>query len=735
MITIKDVAKYAGVSHGTVSNVINGVESVSLQNVRKVEEAIKALGYKPNLSARNLKGNKIPQIAIVLPNITDSLYAALFTSINTILEKKGYQNQLFISNDIVDKENEILEGIHEAQIPGVIIVTCQPENKKKLSGLLEGKTKYVFLEREPDGLECNFVGFDNRKSVVNAMHFLKEKGFHSPGLIIGRKEYLSEKLAFEGYHVGITKYNYEFTPNHIRATSGTREDGFKAAIELLNDNEPVDSIICSNMQLLNGVVRAAYLTCSSKKTYIIALGDDSWNKDSREHTKIFPRPYLELAEKAVSMLFENMENPAFYEYQQTHFESDWVNVKKRPETTGEQKKIKVAMVDGEMANAIQNLLPDLKKKTKIEINLDSMPYDKLYEMICDDARRNEYDVFSIDSLWFRELYSTGVLTDLTPFINQEFLEDIKIKPEIISEYAKVNERYFVIPYHYSNQRLFYRKDLFESSINKRLFFEQYGTELRCPKSWMEFNAVARFFTREYNPESDTLYGTTLGGDYPFAAAYDFLPRLWAYGVNLFDNQGNVTIQSKNALKALENYMESYRYASKKSIHNWLYGQVDEFISGDAAMMILDSSYASKISNPHYSKVVGKVGVAQIPGDKPVHWIWSFGINEESKKKDIAIEFIRWICNADLAVPTTLLGNISASSVVCSNAEILLKYPWVIEALNSQSKNLLDFFPDNGLHTNTYHSIDILAKEIHDCVENNIPCASVMERVYNRIKEM
>ena len=53
MATMKDVARLAGVSHGTVSNVLNGSKGVSIDKIRKVEEAVKALGYKPNALARN----------------------------------------------------------------------------------------------------------------------------------------------------------------------------------------------------------------------------------------------------------------------------------------------------------------------------------------------------------------------------------------------------------------------------------------------------------------------------------------------------------------------------------------------------------------------------------------------------------------------------------------------------------------------------------------------------------
>ena len=75
---MKDVAKLAGVSHGTVSNVVNGVKNVSVDKIKKVEAAMAQLGYKPNLAARNLKMEFTNQIDLVLPEIVSAEYTQMF---------------------------------------------------------------------------------------------------------------------------------------------------------------------------------------------------------------------------------------------------------------------------------------------------------------------------------------------------------------------------------------------------------------------------------------------------------------------------------------------------------------------------------------------------------------------------------------------------------------------------------------------------------------------------------
>ena len=79
MPTMKDVAKLAGVSHGTVSNVINGVKTVNHDTVIRVEQAMKQLGYRPDAKARSLRQKKTNTIGVVLPNLVDNLYSRFYT--------------------------------------------------------------------------------------------------------------------------------------------------------------------------------------------------------------------------------------------------------------------------------------------------------------------------------------------------------------------------------------------------------------------------------------------------------------------------------------------------------------------------------------------------------------------------------------------------------------------------------------------------------------------------------
>ena len=409
MVTIKDVAKYAGVSHGTVSNVLNGAPSVSLENIKKVEEAIRVLGYQPNISARNLKSSHDRDVAVVLPNISDSLFAALYTTLDELFTQREMSVRLFLTDDMEEKELSAFDELRRQQIRSAVVVTCQPDNAALFSELLKSGMRLVFVEREPQGLDCNFISFRNDKSVYSAVNTLLDRGVKKIALITSLQSFSSEQLCVEGYRWALMENDLPVETAYIRMTAGTREDGFKAAIDLITHFPELEAIVCSSTLLLHGVIRAAHLAHQEHIVRAAALGDDPWNKEMYPYTLLFSRPYFEMASKIVELLLENMENSAFFEYKQIALSPLRLSAPKKEsdQFAGMPQKLRVAIVDGEMAHSIRCLLPDLQRKLNIEVSLDILPYEKLYANICSDRLRREYDLFTLDTIWLQEFVSKG----------------------------------------------------------------------------------------------------------------------------------------------------------------------------------------------------------------------------------------------------------------------------------------------------------------------------------------
>ena len=108
MPTIKDIAREAGVSHGTVSNVINGRGNVSVEKIRLVWQAAEKLGYKVNAKAQSLRLGKDRAIAVMLPGIEYTHWAAMYEVFQSEFSQRGYSVQLYSTRSMESRELSLL---------------------------------------------------------------------------------------------------------------------------------------------------------------------------------------------------------------------------------------------------------------------------------------------------------------------------------------------------------------------------------------------------------------------------------------------------------------------------------------------------------------------------------------------------------------------------------------------------------------------------------------------------
>lgn len=632
------------------------------------------MAYRPNTSAQNLKLKTSNTVFVVLPNITDSKYGQIFTAIHQKMSGLGFRVVLEVTEGLAIRERDILLGAQSMKATGIFIITCAPENAQLFQLLLDQGIKLVFIEREPGKLECNFVGYDYSRALKGMLQPYKNKKVL---LTTENHAYSQEKAIRDGVEAGL---HTSCALDIVQDISGA-EAAFKTVLPFFLERAP-DVVLATNTLLLEGILKAADF-CKSADPELIAVCGESWSDHRYQNVQKIQTPAIKLGAKAAEILFENIGNPAFFDVRKEIIPLYEPAGRNTMKTKAPPQTLHLAMLEGPAAHTMRRFAPRLEQDCGIRLTVDEFVYEELYAVIVKEAEKDRYDIFSIDLPWLRAFAKNDMLYDLAGCAQACLPE---IFDELVEDFSRVDETHFAIPYSFCNQTLFYRKSLFDSIKNQRLFYEQYGSELMPPSTWSEFNAVAKFFTRAYNKESETLYGTTAGGKYSSAAMCEFLPRLWAFRGDVFDHRGDVVLDSFQTLQALQNYCETFLYASPDSPEHWWNEQAAEFYSGKAAMMVLYSSHAVDIVDQSKSSIIGDIGMAHIPGGIAVNGGWSFGINNRSNQKEAALHFLQWLCHAEILYPATVMGGFDACRKLYTDSEFLSVYPWYALSRGAYRRN-------------------------------------------------
>ena len=165
---MKDVAREAGVSLGTVSKVFNNIP-VGENYRKKVEKAAEKLHYQVNNYARGLKTNETHSIALLIPSLRHPFFSALADEVTACLMGRGYRNILMITNYDTDAEQKCLTLVRQNKVDGIIGLTYNPDLK------VDSSIPFVTIDRHlSEAIPC--VSSDNFRGGQLAAEKLLELG-------------------------------------------------------------------------------------------------------------------------------------------------------------------------------------------------------------------------------------------------------------------------------------------------------------------------------------------------------------------------------------------------------------------------------------------------------------------------------------------------------------------------------------------------------------------------------
>lgn len=257
IVTMREVAERAGVSVTTVSHVINKSRPVNTQTRTRVEAAMQALGYQPNMLARSLRRGVTHTIGIVLPDSTNPYFAEVVRGIEDTSFDQGYSVILCNSDNDLEKEHHYTSLLVEKQVDGIIFVAAGL-SAENIEALQVRGIPLILVDRQVPGVQVDTVLADNRLGGWMATNHLIELNHQVIGCITGPAGVRSSSERIDGYRRAMETAIYKLEPDWIVEGDFQYQSGYEGAKALYNQRPSPTAIFACNDLMAIGAYRFAH---------------------------------------------------------------------------------------------------------------------------------------------------------------------------------------------------------------------------------------------------------------------------------------------------------------------------------------------------------------------------------------------------------------------------------------------------------------------------------------------
>ncbi len=305
--TIKDVAQAAGVSVTTVSNVLNDrTEAMTEDTLRRVQEAIRSLNYRPSRVARSLVTSYTATIGLIVNEISTPLFLQALNFIEPIARNADHNILLCIAQNL-DDEKHAVNLLLEKDVDGIIFLSNSFYlDDDFLTHLSLSAPPIVLVNRTTNHARFDQINFDNINGIIRAIDFLVQLGHRRIAHLYGATNRRCFEERLQGYRLGYEQCHLEYCKDYARLADyeATQETWEQATLELLALSPRPTAIIAATDVMAATVMRTVQRAGLRVPQDISIVGTD----DQPFCTYLNPAlttvqlPIIEAGKRAVEML-------------------------------------------------------------------------------------------------------------------------------------------------------------------------------------------------------------------------------------------------------------------------------------------------------------------------------------------------------------------------------------------------------------------------------------------------
>ncbi len=270
--TIYEVSKLAGVSLATVSRVMNNSGKVSPATRRKVEDAMRQLGYRPNSAAQSLASNRSNTVGVIVPVFYGPFYGDMLAGVEAELRTAQKHVIITTSGDNTSAgEKEGIEFLLSRNCDALILRLDSVSDDYLVEMAQRDSTPFVILDREIPGIEKRCIFLDNEQGGYLATKAVLVLGHRKVAYISGPLWKADADARFRGHRRALKEFNVEYDPRLLYEGNFQESGGNRGMEHLLQTGAPFSAVVCANDEMAAGafgVARERGLTIPDEMSFM-----------------------------------------------------------------------------------------------------------------------------------------------------------------------------------------------------------------------------------------------------------------------------------------------------------------------------------------------------------------------------------------------------------------------------------------------------------------------------------
>src|SRR6201996_4374568 len=272
-VSIRDVAKRAGVSIATVSRTVNQISTVNAELAQRVWKAIEEVGYLPNTQARALVSGRSKILGLIVSEIPNPFFPELVQEFENLAVAQGYEVLIGSTNYDPARTESLMRRLLQRNVDGVAVMTFGVE-EDLVKKLVEGEFPLVFVDAAPDLPNIHILKVDYAEGLRQGVQHLAALGHRNIAFISGPLNQRSPKARREALVRSMAELGLKVPSEHLIEGRHSMEGGITAMEKLIALPELPTAVMCSNDMTAIGALHALYRTTHRVPEDISVVGFD-----------------------------------------------------------------------------------------------------------------------------------------------------------------------------------------------------------------------------------------------------------------------------------------------------------------------------------------------------------------------------------------------------------------------------------------------------------------------------